>query len=69
MNTKTYNVTFHKRIRVGKTTPYVTAKFKLIPVENPLNEHDTAAILFATEFAVNNHSEVAVRLHINEEPI
>lgn len=36
--------------------------------ENNFNEHDTAAILFAMEFAVNNHSEMkGLRFHIEQK--
>lgn len=31
-----------------------------------MSEHDLAARMFALEFAVNNHSELPMRVHINE---
>lgn len=33
---------------------------------NDFDEHDTAARLFALEFAANNHSEIPMRVHISE---
>ncbi len=33
-------------------------------ITNNFDEHDTAAVLFALEFAANNHTEVPMRVYI-----
>jgi hypothetical protein len=65
--TKQFTITIKKRIRVGKTTPFATLKLNAQIVQSDLSEHDVAACLFALEFAANNHSEVAMRVHIEEQ--
>lgn len=34
--------------------------------KNDFNEHDTAACMFALEFAANNYTDFPMRVHINE---
>lgn len=36
-------------------------------MHNDFNEHDTAAILFALEFAANGFQELSMRVHIEEK--
>lgn len=36
-------------------------------IHNDFDEHDTAARLFALEFAANSNSQISMRVHISEK--
>jgi len=61
-----YQLIVSRPIRIGEKACRPKLVIDMIIRDNPFNEHDTAGILFAIEFAANNHSELPIRLHINE---
>lgn len=57
----------HITVRDSKSSPKLnTVSLKAEVVSTNLNEHDLAAVLFALEFAANNHAELPMRVHISE---
>jgi hypothetical protein len=61
---KKYRISIQQVTKAGAVRQVMNLDCEI--VHNDFDEHDTAANLFALEFAANNFQEHPVRVHISE---
>lgn len=67
MKKRTVTIRLRQLHKLGGQAGTLTIKGELSALET-VTDHDIAAMLFAAEFAINNHSEIPLRSHIFMEP-